>query len=178
MEHFEGQPYAWITAAKQAGISFGDVNKSSIKAVFGMLKKLGVELCPMTISLQTSKGAKELVQAAQQMQSTRCQRLAGGANVAEPFLAHFRFGRDAVSKYLAKPDRPVYSIPTFVHIGETAIKMELGWHREKTWLKTEVFSDDGNSFQPLMVQLRTISSPLTMRQSFRIWKVQQGQEGD
>lgn len=177
MANGEGKPVAWLTAASHAGLSFGDVDKKSIKAVFGAVKNHHFKIQPPTIAVSTSRAAKELCQATQQMKNMRMQHLGSGGEIAEPFIARFSFTPECVKMYLANPHVTIYSIPVAMTVGKAVLQVSLAWHAEKTWLHTEAKCK--GTFKPVIMQLRTVSSPLTIRKHFCVWgKSRQEQEGD
>jgi hypothetical protein len=185
MAAFEGRPHAWIEAAKHQGFSFPqDANKKAIKEVFAQLRTLVLKLRPRTLHLHTGKGVKEFIQAAQHMKNLRLQHLRDGGQIAEMFLIRFRFDPESVAEYVADPSKPVFSREEIMAVGSRSsiiLEVELGYHRGKVLLATEVYCHEEDSdralFKPFSIQLRTVSSPLTVWKTFNIWREQQEQEG-
>jgi len=162
------KPNVWLQVAFAEGIILEGVDKVSIKSVLGAITSKHISHRPQTLLVHSHQGAEELSKAVQQMQYLRTRHLKGGGRIADAFVAQFFFSPEAVELYVADPGRPVSSLPIKMAMAGTAMKVVLTWREGTIWLSMRQIDAMDRPFQSFAVDLRTVSSPLTMRKDFAV----------
>lgn len=160
--------YAWLTVAMNA-------DKSSISALLHAVRgPFDVVLCPLLE--RSSKGALELTKAALQMKKMEIKHMSVGGLYSKTFITRFQFTPQDIQSYLVDPYVAVSSVTVRIDMGDNVVvRMVLTWHKGTMLLSTHVTPE--YAFQPLAVQLRSISSPLIMRKTFKLKRLMDTQEG-
>jgi len=165
------KPNVWLQVASEAGLCLVGADKVSIKSVLGVVLSKHISQRPETLVVSSHRSAQEISKAVQNMQYMRTKHLKDGGRIAEAFVTQFHFTREAVEQYVADPDRPVSSIPIRMAMaGNAMMKVVLTWYEGTMWLSMRQTGPKKRPFQPFAIELRTVSSPLTMRKDFMVWR--------
>jgi hypothetical protein len=173
----DGHAYAWRTAATHANLSLGGVDKTSVKAVFGAVQKSDHDLHRSTIMLKSTNDVQAFLKATEQTKKAKDKHVQAGGKIGETFLTHISFTPEDVKSYLADPHAAVTSRPIPITIGKDTIELTMTWHRDAMWLSVHATPSAEKSFKPFGIQLRTVSSPLTLRKDFQVRNSKEKQQG-
>lgn len=167
---------AWLTTASNAGLLIAEADRSSIKALLFAVRGADLLLRPQTIIGHSSKGVQALAKAALQMRKMETEHLSSGGLLSKTFTTHFQFTPEVTQSYLANQHSMLSSIPVPIDLGNgVVIRMALIWYKGTVSLSLHATPED--EFQPVTVQLRSVSSPLVIRKVFKVRRSEDTLEG-